>query len=137
MIDFSNGSFLFAHKGVVVYLNIAEAKVDEDTKSNAVVDINLDQDKIRLLDLKKNYKIISVEPVNGSNSSLVLEDIRTNQIHFVRVEPSQAKNRLKFVQLGILVNSSSLSASPLIKYQYIIKTDGKTGKCYHIGIIAR
>ena len=137
MIDFSNGSFLFAYKGVVVYLNIAEAKVDEDTKSNEVVDINLGQDKIRLLDLKKNYKIISVEPVNGSNSSLVLEDIRTNQIHFVRVEPSQVKNRLKFVQLGILVNSSSLSASPLIKYQYIIKTDDKTGKCYHIGIIAR
>ena len=42
MIDFSNGSFLFAYKGVVVYLNIAEAKVDEDTKSNEVVELNLD-----------------------------------------------------------------------------------------------
>ena len=87
--------------------------------------------------IRDSYRIISVEPVNGANSSLVLEDIKTTQIHFVRVEPSQTKNRLKFVQLGVLVNSSSLSPSRLIKYNYIIKTDGKTDKNYHIGIVAR
>ena len=77
MIDFSNGSLVFALKGVVVYLNIAEAKVDEDSKSNNVVELKLDQNKIKILDLKNHYRIVSVEPVNGSNTSLVLEDIRT------------------------------------------------------------
>ena len=49
----------------------------------------------------------------------------------------ESKNRLKFIQLGILANQSSMMQSPLTKFRSISKINDKTNKRYHVGIVLR
>ena len=39
--------------------------------------------------------------------------------------------------MGILVNQTRLTVSPVLKYRAIIKTNPKNGKKYHVGLIVR
>ena len=55
----------------------------------------------------------------------------------MRVEASKQKSTLKFIKLGILVNISPLTVSPLVKYQTVTRIDKKSGKMYHVGIVVR
>ena len=67
----------------------------------------------------------------------MLEELRTRQIRFVRVEPNIEKNRLKFVQLGVLVNHSPLTPSPLAKYRSVCKGVKDIEKKYQVGMVVR
>ena len=58
-------------------------------------------------------------------------------MRFMRLEINEEKNRLKFIQLGVLVNSSQLTVSPLHKYRAICKISDKTKKRYQIGVVLR
>lgn len=74
-------------------------------------------------------------------SALVLEDIETRQIRFLRCiynddrdsqngsSSSAYQRRLKLVQLGVMV-SEPLSVSKLIKYRSVVKVDPLTQKHY-------
>ena len=58
-------------------------------------------------------------------SAIVLEDTITRQIRFLRPYYVNEENRqkLKLVQLGVLVNSTKLQKSKLLKYRAVAKTD--------------
>ena len=55
----------------------------------------------------------------------------------MRIEINEDKKRLSFIQLGVLVNQSQLTSSPLLKYRAICKTQAETGKKYSIGVVVR
>ena len=72
----------------------------------------------------------------------MLEDLKTRQIRFLRVElpssdSSKGKSRLKFVQLGVMVNHTHLTISPLIKYRSVCKTNPKSGKKFQVALVLR
>ena len=50
---------------------------------------------------------------------------------------STNSNKLKFEQLGVLVNHSPMTASKLVKYRSVCKTRGSTGKKYQVGLVVR
>ena len=47
------------------------------------------------------------------------------------------KQHLLLLQLGVMVNKTTLSPSPLLKYRGIARVDPQTGAGYHIGIVVR
>ena len=116
MIDYFNEYILLAYRSKIIYLNVSGSQIEEKEVSDRIIEVTIDKANIRVLDLIHSYKIICIQPLGSEMSSIVLEDIRTRQIRFMRVEPSEQKNRLKFVQLGILVNHSPMTVSPLVKY---------------------
>ena len=67
-------------------------------------------------------------------TSIVLENLKTRQIRFMRAElPEDSEGEqktLNFIQLGIHVNATLTKASPLIKYRSVAKKDYETGKNY-------
>ena len=75
-------------------------------------------------------------------SCIVLEHLLTREITFLRVDvPSQNDDgvglKLKFFQLGIIVNKPNLSRSPLLKYRSVAKFDPVTKKHYQVGLVLR
>ena len=70
-------------------------------------------------------------------TALVLEDLDTRQIHFMRIYYEPDVNKLKLIQLGVLVSNTNLVRSPLIRYRGVEKTDSKTGKKYSVGLVLR
>lgn len=82
----------------------------------------------------------------GEMTSLVLEHLETRQVRFLRVDtPSEMengdgttskKNKLKFVQLGVL-NPSYLQTSPLLKYRTVAKVDEASGSRYQVSVVVR
>ena len=73
-------------------------------------------------------------------SALVLEDVNTRQLRFLRAYYTEleegSKRRFKLVQLGVMPNQTQFSVSPLVKYRSVAKTDPK-GKKYQVGIAMR
>ena len=67
-------------------------------------------------------------------TSIVLENLKTRQIRFMRAElPEDSEGEqktLNFIQLGIHVNATLTKPSPLIKYRSVVKLDYSTGKNY-------
>ena len=66
-------------------------------------------------------------------TSIVLENLRTRQIRFMRAElpDNDGEDKtLNFIQLGIHVNPTLTKPSPLIKYRSVAKIDYNTGKNY-------
>lgn len=51
-------------------------------------------------------------------------------MRFMRLEYNEEKNRISFIQLGVLVNQSQLTVSPLLKYRAICKIEDKSQKKY-------
>ena len=47
------------------------------------------------------------------------------------------KKAVKFVQLGLVANSSIMSPSPLLKFRTTTKTNPKTNKRYQVGLAVR
>ena len=75
-------------------------------------------------------------------TSIVLENLKTRQIRFMRAELPEGNNEgeqktLNFIQLGIHVNATLTKASPLIKYRSVAKLDYSTGKNYQISLVLR
>ena len=60
-------------------------------------------------------------------TAVVLEDLQTRQIRFLRAHYSDSKmenkKQLKLLQLGILVSLSKKMPSKLIKYRSVVKFD--------------
>ena len=52
------------------------------------------------------------------------------------MDHSTSSNQLKFVQLGVLVNHSPMTASKLVKYRSVCKTRD-SGKKYQVGLVVR
>ena len=51
-------------------------------------------------------------------------------MRFMRLEYNEEKSRISFIQLGVLVNSTQLTVSPLLKYRSICKIHDKSQKKY-------
>ena len=141
MIDFLQGNILLAYRDLMVYVRVSEYGVDdpskipsnvEDRESN-FVHINVPDDKVSFLDLHRNYKIISIQEIGNEMSAIVLEDLVTRQLRFLRAyydEKVEGERRLKLVQLGVLVNNSKMTESPLLKFRSVAKIDPSTQKRY-------
>lgn len=135
MIAFYQGHIVLAYRDNIIYLDISQVDVARSPVS--LVEKAIDEAQIRHLDLSKRFKIIAMQTMGDKICTIVLEDRKTCEIRFLRVESDNNKNRLKFVQLGILVNHSSMTPSPLIKYRTISKMSGSSGKRYQIGVVLR
>ena len=138
MIDYFDGYIMLAYRNVLIYLKIDKERIDGTKESHQVEAINVqDGTQIKQLNLSKRYKIICIQPLGSLVSSLVLEKLSNRQIRFVRVEPNEQKQRLKFVQLGVIVNHSKLTPSKLLKYRSVSKINEKTKKKYQVGLVVR
>ena len=75
-------------------------------------------------------------------TSIVLENLKTRQIRFMRAElpddnEAGEQKTLNFIQLGIHVNPTQTTPSPLIKYRSVAKKDYTTDKNYQISLVLR
>ena len=139
MIDYFDNFVILAYRDTIIYLDVSEAKIEIQEQSDKPVSINVDESKIRKLDLSTTYKMISIQSIGkaGAICSITLENRTTREIRFVRVVADNSKDQLNFVQLGILVNHSRMTVSPLIKYRSMGKIDQKTGKRYQVSLALR
>ena len=140
MIDYFDGYVMLGFRNVLIYLRINKDVIDQTEKSDTVVEINEEKStEIKQLNLQAKYKIICIQPLGSSGTSIVLETLNTRQIRFVRVEPKEKINvkHLKFVQLGVLVNHSPMTISKLLKYRSVCKYNPVTKKKYQVGIVVR
>ena len=53
------------------------------------------------------------------------------------MEPKDHKKQLNFVQLGVLVNHSPMTASKLVKYRSVCKVKNNSNKKYQVGVVVR
>ena len=139
MIDYFEDYILLAYRDVIFYLDVRQANIEGTEKSDKVVELSIENSNVKRLDLSAAYKIICISPLgaDGSICSVVLEDKLTRQIRFLRIDNDHVNNRLKFVQLGILVNHSRMTISPLLKYRSIGKVEDRSGKRYQVGLVLR
>ena len=121
---------------MLIYANVKLYTTAKDKKNYQ--EWELKEDDVNILDLQSNYKIISISEIGNKMSAIVLEDMVTHQVRFLRAYYNEAKGkRLKLVQLGIYVNSTQLTKSPLLKYRSMAKIEPSTGKHYQVGLVLR
>ena len=152
MIDFLQGHILIAYRNSIIYVDVEEYGIDKDDLTipadiargqdehyiEVVMDEENDKDKILELNLLPKYKIICIQEIGNEMSAFVIEDVKTRQVRFLRAYYSdKGDKKFKLVQLGVLVNSSKMSESPLLKYRAVNKTDPVTKKHYTVGIVLR
>lgn len=152
MIDFLQGHIMLAYGDVLMYCNTKGFGVDDDDITNIAGDTDKNQnyvavkvreDQVSYLNLHKNYKIICIQEIGNELSALVIEDKITRQVRFLRIyynneETENGRSRkFKLVQLGVFVNNSDLTVSPLLKYRSVAKIDKSTGKSYQVSIVVR
>ena len=110
------------------------------------MEIDIPGDNIFYLDLMDCYKIICIQEIGNEMSALVLEDLVSRQIRFLRTclyseeetdsdtdqktANSDRNKKLKLVQLGVYTNATHFITSPLLKYRAVSKIDPVTGKYY-------
>ena len=72
-------------------------------------------------------------------SAIVLEDLETRQIRFLRAFYSETgtQRKINLVQLGVMITKTNMSVSPLIKYRSVAKYDENLKKHYQISIVIR
>ena len=88
--------------------------------------------------------MIAIYDIGNDSDAIVLENILTRQVRYVRVyyEENEDDNgnvtrRLKLVQLGVMPTKSSKRPSPCIKHRSVAKKDPKTGNLYTLSIVLR
>ena len=68
---------------------------------------------------------MAIQEIGNEMSAIVLEDVNTRQIRFLRAyyseEEAGQKRRFKLVQLGVMPNHTNFSPSRLLKYRSIAK----------------
>ena len=120
MIDFLQGYILLAYRDTLMYCDSKGLGIEDDDitnlpqdtdKNQNYVEIKVKEDQVSYLTLHKNYKIISIQEIGNELSALVIEDIVTRQVRFLRIfyqgdEGQSNKRQFKLVQLGVFVNSS-------------------------------
>ena len=128
MIDYFCNFILIAYRNLIVAINVTDLKIDGAgavESSDKVIETAIEEGSITYLDLQNSYKIIAMQELgNHTMTSIVLEDLSTRQIRFLRVQVPDAegpKKAVKFVQLGLVVNNTSMSVSPLLKYRSVSK----------------
>ena len=60
MIDYFDNFVILAYRDTIIYLDVSEAKIEIQEQSDKPVSINVDESKIRKLDLSTTYKMISI-----------------------------------------------------------------------------
>ena len=139
MIDLLQGYIMLATQDQIMYFNVNPYGVEDESKAKPgpdenLIEVNISGKEITYLDLHQNYKIICIQEIGNDLSALVLEDLKTRQIRFLRAfytelkeEGKGLKRKFKLVQLGVMPNHTSMSVSPLVKYRSVAKEDPVTG----------
>ena len=78
MITFFSDNIILAYRDNILQINLADAKVDEKDGNGkeAFIEANISEDQVNLLDLSKNFKIITIQPLSDF-ATIVLEEKRT------------------------------------------------------------
>ena len=90
MIEFVQGFVMLAYQDHLVYFNVNKYGVEDDSyipkdSHENFVEATITDEHIRYLDLHRSYKIICIQEIGNEMDALVLEDLRTRQIRFLRV----------------------------------------------------
>ena len=140
---------MLAYQDHLVYFNVNKYGVEDDSyipkdSHENFVEATITDEHIRYLDLHRSYKIICIQEIGNEMDALVLEDLRTRQIRFLRVfytemedRSGKVNKRFKLVQLGVMPNHTVMSPSPLLKYRSVAREDPLTGQKYQVGLVLR
>ena len=148
MIDILDGMILLAYRNSIIYVNVGKYGVDdfskcpqEFKKSEDHAIVPLVQEQLSFLKLDASFKIITIQEIGNECAAVVLEEIHTRQIRYLRAEYHESgqgdSRKLTLVQLGIKVTTGEFSRSELVKYRSVAKKDPRTGKNYQVGIVVR
>ena len=110
-----------------------------DTDGDGVIEADIKMSQIDFVDVSRKYKVVCIQDIGSSTSAVVLEDLRSRQVRFLRIDfaPRDGRRRLKFVQLGLQINLSELAVSPLLKYRSVSKRNPKTGGYSQLAVAIR
>ena len=98
-----------AYRDLLIYADVSKYVRSETAADLPQIDggdkcyneITLRKDQISFLDLHDNYKIVAIQEIGNSMSAIVLEDLITRQIRFLRMhyieDQSKSKRRLKLL----------------------------------------
>ena len=138
MIDYQLGYILIVSQNKILYVDVQEQGVETIDSSKEIIELAVKEDSLDCINLNQNFKIFALQEIGNANgaflSSLVLEDIQTREIRFVKLDRPEKSNQegkrycIKFVQLGIQVANSQMKPSPIIKYSYVCKMNPQTKK---------
>ena len=144
MIDYLDGYILIAYRNTIIYIDVSSLGIQEKKlriteDKQHYIEVPITDEQLFELDLNQNYKIISILEIGNSMSAVVIEDLISRQIRFLRCAyyPVDGKKRLKLVQLGLQLNKTMTRPSKLLKLRSVSKVDPKTKKTYQVSVAVR
>ena len=76
---------------MLIYCNVNKYGIEDPDKapkntsdSQNFIDIEIKENQLTYLLLHKDYKIIAIQEIGNEMSAIVLEDLRTRQVRFLR-----------------------------------------------------
>ena len=78
MITFFSDNIILAYRDNIFQINVAQTKIEEKDGSGKenVIETTIGDDEVRVLDLSKSFKIITIQPLSNF-ATIVLEEKRT------------------------------------------------------------
>ena len=85
MVHYLDGNILIAFRNKLIYVDLTDQKIDTVESSPNVIEVEISSDNIDFVQLHHLYKIIAIQEIGLHATSILIEDLKSRQIRFLRV----------------------------------------------------
>ena len=87
MLDYLGGYILLAYRNQIVYIDVRNYVENESSQTSDYIEIEIKDEDLDYINLMENFKIIAMQEIGSKTmSSIILENLESRQIRFLRIE---------------------------------------------------
>ena len=85
MLHYLDGSILIAFRNKLIHVDLSDEGIAEKESSQDVIEVGISIEKTIDVQLHDLYKIIAIQEIGQRAHAILIEDLKSRQIRFMRV----------------------------------------------------